>query len=140
MRGAALVDIKSGQRLEPDTLRGIRVSRMDVDPDAKKRIDTILGERNLHHPRVIEAWTLASKVAIYPQIVAELCWSDAPDYVAGYVASAQNGYQRITHLKQAGSLTGGRIFFVKPQTDIDSLIDRLQFEPVLFTEPMMDHF
>ena len=136
MRGAMLINSLTGQRLERDLTRGVRVSRMDLDPAERERITSILDKKSLANSRVIEAWTLASKVALYPQIMAELCWSDDPDYLTGYVASAKNGYQRITRLKEAGCHIGGRIFFIKPESDLSTLIERLQCEPVLFQAPM----
>ena len=30
---------------------------------------------------------LATKVSAHPATVAELCWSDDPEYITGYVAS-----------------------------------------------------
>jgi 6-carboxyhexanoate--CoA ligase len=138
MRGAMLIDAISGRRLEADQSRGVRVSRMDADPAASEAIDLLLNGQSLANPRVLEAWILASKVALYPQIVAELCWSDDPDYLTGYVASAQFGYQRITHLKEAGSQIGGRIFFVQTGSDLGALVTKLQSEPVLFSSPMTE--
>jgi 6-carboxyhexanoate--CoA ligase len=136
MRGAMLICGETGSRLEPEQARGVRVSRMDLAPEARKEVRSYLSKLGLDNPRVIEAWTLASKVALYPQIMAELCWSDDPDYLTGYVASGLKGYQRITHLKEAGSEIGGRIFFVRPETDLSPLIDQLQHEPVLFAAPL----
>lgn len=135
MRGAMLVNAITGERLESDRVRGVRVSRMDIDPSKRLKIETFLEHKSLHNSRIIEAWVLASKVAFYPEIIAELCWSDDPDYVTGYVASAHNGYQRITHLKQAGDEIGGRIFFLRPGVDLDPLVEQLQYEPILFGPP-----
>jgi len=135
MRGAMLINTQTGQRLEPDQARGVRVSRMDLVPAARERVENYLAGIGLKSPRVVEAWALASKVALSPQIVAELCWSDDPDYLTGYVASAQKGYQRITRLKEAGSEIGGRIFFVRPGVELSLLIDHLQDKPVLFGAP-----
>lgn len=136
MRGAMLIDPASGARLEPDQGSGVRVSRMDLSPESRRPVAQFLSSCGLNNQRVIEAWILASKVALYPQIVAELCWSDDPDYVTGYVASSEGGYQRITHLKEAGSDIGGRIFFVKPATEVLTLINYLRHEPVLFRLPV----
>ncbi len=135
MRGAILLDADTGERLEADQSRGVRVSRMDIEPDAHREIERLLSTESLANPRVIEAWVLASKVASYREIIAELCWSDDPDYLTGYVASAKNGYQRITRLKESGSEMGGRIFFVRPAAGLASLIDKLEHEPLLFTAP-----
>ena len=54
---------------------------------------------------------MASKVASAVGVVAELCWSDDPEYVSFYVASAKYGYKRIPVLKEYGNPIGGRVFF-----------------------------
>ncbi len=136
MRGAMLIDALTGQRCESDRSRGVRVSRMDVDPGARQSIQCLLAGQGFDDPqRIVEAWTLASKVALCPQVIAELCWSDDPDYLTGYIASAQNGYQRISQLKKAGSRIGGRIFFIRPGTNLSALTDFLQRDPILFHAP-----
>ncbi len=135
MRGAMLIDATTGQRLEPDQARGVRVSRMDIEPQAQKEVRQFLPAQGLASQRITEAWVLASKVALAPQVIAELCWSDDPDYLTGYLASRQNGYQRITHLKKAGSPIGGRIFFIRSRDNLPALIDFLQNSPILFYPP-----
>ena len=76
---------------------------------------------------------LSGKVLNAPGIVAELCWSDAPDYVTGYVAAPQCGYQRISQLKAAGDKRGGRVFFVdRTKVTVTVLVDYLERQPVLF--------
>jgi 6-carboxyhexanoate--CoA ligase len=37
--------------------------------------------------RVKEAPVLATKVSAHPATIAELCWSDDPEYITGYVTS-----------------------------------------------------
>jgi len=54
-----------------------------------------------------EAIVLASKVVSAPRIIAEICMSDDPDYVTGYVAAPSIGYQRTTRLKEPGGPDGG---------------------------------
>jgi len=81
---------------------------------------------------VREALVLASKVAAGSGIVAELCWSDDPEYTTGYVASG-HGYIRIPHCKPLGNTVGGRIFFVNPLADLSMLENYLQHQPVLVT-------
>ncbi|MCK4537132.1 MAG: hypothetical protein KAT93_08965, partial [Desulfuromonadales bacterium] len=133
MRGAMVVDRLSGERLEPDNRRGVRVSRMDVAPDERVALRNLLDKVGLGHHRVLEALVLAGKVLKAPGIVAELCWSDAPDYVTGYVASPIEGYQRITRLKEAGDPMGGRIFFIDRRNwDRDEFIAFLEQRGVLF--------
>lgn len=128
MRGAMLLCAVTGQRFDHTESRGIRVSRMDIENE-NALIDRLikLGIHNLH---VQEALVLASKVAAAPGVVAELCWSDDPEYTTGYVASA-SGYIRIPHCKPLGNPVGGRIFFVDPAADITLLEHYLQFQPVL---------
>lgn len=130
MRGAMLVCSTTGKRLDEAGQAGIRVSRMDIADDQHYRQGLLAqGLTNIH---VREALVLASKVAAAPGVVAELCWSDDPEYTAGYVASAA-GYCRFTQLKDYGSPVGGRIFFLRPGTDLAALIDYLGQQPVLVT-------
>lgn len=130
MRGAMLVDMTTGNRLDALADRGVRVSRMDI-ADEKKFV-AWLTSQGLENVHVREALVLAAKVAAAPQIVAELCWSDDPEYVTGYV-TAQKKYHRITKLKEIGDWQGGRVFFVKPDLDIAELMQYLQYQPVLVT-------
>ncbi len=132
MRGAIIMDAVTGERLEPDQERGIRATRFDWSEDALKRIMFKLAEIGLTHHRTREALALATKVAHAPGMIAELCWSDEPDYTAGYVASRKTGYVRFPVLKQTGDHLGGRVFFVDSHTlNRDALILYLQNEPVL---------
>ncbi len=87
MRGAMIIDAVSGERLEPDHERGIRASRFDWTDEALDTMTKKLAAIGLTHFRTHEALALATKVAHAPGIIAELCWSDDPDYTAGYVAS-----------------------------------------------------
>lgn len=133
MRGAMIVDALSGARLEADPARGVRVSRMDLDPAARPTILGALAAAGLGHPRVAEAWVLAGKVLQAPGIVAELCWSDDPHYLNGYVADPCHGYQRLSPLKAAGDPRGGRALFVAAADfDLDSFCTFLEGRPLLF--------
>ena len=135
MRGAMLVDAVTGERLEPDRSRGVRVSRFDWSDRASDLIDRALASLGLTHFRTKEALALATKVAHGPGVVAELCWSDDPNYTAGYVATRSGGYVRLPHMKLAGSLFGGRAFFVSGAgRNVGTLISYLQGTPVLITE------
>lgn len=131
LRGATIIDALNGHRLEPDKERGIRVSRIQMDK--KKRWQILRKVRNLstEPERVIEALTLASKVASFPEIIAEICVSDNPDYTTGYIASKLLGYLRITNIKDKGEDIGGRAFFVKTPLDIEKLIKFLERTPVI---------
>jgi 6-carboxyhexanoate--CoA ligase len=132
MRGAIVMDAITGERLEPDQERGVRVSRFDWGEDAADKIDKQLAEIGLTHFRTREALALATKVAHAPCMVAELCWSDEPGYVAGYVASRTFGYIRFPNLKQHGDPRGGRVFFVnRGNSDLDAVIQYLQMDAVL---------
>ena len=134
MRGAMIMDAATGERLEPDRERGVRVSRFDWSVDAYAAIDRELTRMGLRHFRTREALSLASKVAYGPSVIAELCWSDDADYSAGYASSASTGYVRFPYMKEKGRSTGGRVFFVKSEgLDLDALLSYLQKEPVIIT-------
>ncbi|WP_227935307.1 6-carboxyhexanoate--CoA ligase [Alkalihalobacillus deserti] len=129
MRGAILIDAHSGERVDNRGKKGIRVSRMDWFDETFEKWAT---RQNMPvHFRVKEAVTLATKVANHPDTIAELCWSDDPDYVTGYVASKELGYQRISNLKEYGDERGCRIFFVGRSENIETYIDYLEKEPIL---------
>ncbi|WP_053831443.1 6-carboxyhexanoate--CoA ligase [Paraclostridium bifermentans] len=106
MRGAILLDINTFQRLETDKQRGIRATYMDFEGNDMETLNKSI-EKNAHF---LEALVLASKVVSCEQIIGEVCYSDDPNYTAGYVASKKYGYVRITHLKDIGDTSGGRIF------------------------------
>lgn len=130
MRGALLLDAVTGERLEQDHWRGIRVSRMDLTGEAVQQLEESLARGGLSGTRIREALVLASKVAAHPGVIAELCYSDNPDYQAGYVAGSGVGYVRFPFLKPPGA-KGGRVFFISPGTDIAELEGYLTREPVL---------
>ncbi|WXJ94865.1 6-carboxyhexanoate--CoA ligase [Neomoorella carbonis] len=132
MRGAVIMDAHSCRRLEPDSWRGVRVSRMDYTLRAAKELSCLLEQLGLNHFRIKEALALASKV-IWAGTLAEICCSDDPHYTTGYVSSRSLGYVRIPYLKHP-SFKGGRVFFVRIQ-DINfaEYLTRLQEEPVLIT-------
>lgn len=133
LRGALLVESRNGVRLEPDPRRGVRVSRMDLEPSAAERLQRVLAARRLDNPHVREALVLAAKVRMVPGFVAELCWSDDPDYTAGYVSTLHRGYVRFPHLKSLGDSHGGRAFFLRTDDlDLAAVIAFLQRTPVLF--------
>lgn len=135
MRGAMLVDAESGARLEPDPARGVRVSRMDLSPKARAELQQKLGALGIDNAHVREALVLAAKVLLAPGIVAELCWSDDPDYTTGYVATPSAGYVRFTELKPLGEERGGRAFFLKRDgRDLGAVIEFLERAPLLIDE------
>ena len=126
MRGAVLLDADTLERLEPDPERGVRATVMD---SAESGANMPLFSRKDHYA---EAMVLAAKVVNAPGIVAELCISDDPDYVTGYIASKTLGYVRIAPLKQIGSPSGGRIFLFRgKREDAARTIEYLEKQPVL---------
>ena len=125
MRGAMLLDADTLERLEPDPARGVRATFMDAAASASRRFSAIKN----HYA---EAVVLATKVAHAPGIVGEICLSDDPDYVTGYVASKRIGYARITCLKEKGDPAGGRIFLYRGSHEkVGETIDFLQRRCVL---------
>jgi len=135
MRGAMIIDAQKGERLEPDRERGVRVSRFDWSEETGEKIVSQLAALGLTHFRTREALALATKVASAPGIVAELCWSDDPDYTAGYAASPGMGYVRFPVLKNIGDAKGGRAFFIdKDVLDMDMLLPYLEKEVTLITD------
>ena len=101
MRGAVLYDVATSKRIEPDQERGIRVTYMDAAGAAST-------SSCKNHFR--EAIVLATKVVHAPGIIAELCLSDDPDYLVGYLASLKHGYVRLMPMKELGNPHGGRVF------------------------------
>ena len=101
MRGAVLYDVATSKRIEPDHERGIRVTYMDAAGAAS-------ASSCKNHFR--EAIVLATKVVHAPGIIAELCLSDDPDYLVGYLASLKHGYVRLMPMKELGNPHGGRVF------------------------------
>ncbi len=123
MRGAMLYDIATGTRLEPDQQRGVRATYMDA-----LHSSTVDSEKNHFN----EAIVLATKVANAPGMVAELCISDDPNYITGYVASKELGYVRIMKMKEMGDENGGRIFlFDSRKAKPEDCIGFLQKKKVL---------
>ncbi|EGO63698.1 6-carboxyhexanoate--CoA ligase [Acetonema longum] len=128
MRGAMLLCAKTGIRLDQAGMRGVRVSRQDCsDREAYAAHLQSLGLSGVH---VREALVLASKVLAAPGVAAELCWSDDPEYTAGYISVCRR-YIRLPHFKPYGSPVGGRVFFLEPGCDVDTTIEFLQNQPVL---------
>ena len=137
MRGAMLLDADTLERLEPDKERGIRCTYMDEVgrkgtgtsvPDSGTKVPVPVSAKN--HFR--EALVLASKVASAPNIVGEICMSDDPDYVTGYIATKRLGYKRITVLKHVGDPAGGRIFLYRgPRSEVAKTIRYLEKEAIL---------
>lgn len=134
MRGAMIIDYKTGKRIEPDRYRGIRASRMDIAKEAEAKLILALKKMRINNPYIREAIVLATKVVNAPETIAELCWSDDPSYQAGYAASKRFGYVRFPYLKEKGSPFGGRVFFVDAEKiDLKKYINFLEQQAVLIT-------
>ena len=122
LRGAMLLDADTLERLDPTGDRGVRATNMDSTAPAPANAKN----------HFAEALVLASKVLSAPNIVAEVCMSDDPDYVTGYVATRAFGYCRITRLKEPGDEAGGRIFLYRGRReDVAATIDYLERQAVL---------
>ncbi|RZB32292.1 MAG: 6-carboxyhexanoate--CoA ligase [Candidatus Argoarchaeum ethanivorans] len=132
MRGAIIMNCENKKRLEPDSFRGVRVTRMDMKPEAvealRKELSTLKIDKRTEIIR--EAITLASKVANF-KTIAELCISDNPSNHVGYVASKKLGFLRIPHLKKTGASAGGRVFFVRTGINLHEYINYLEHAPVI---------
>ena len=133
IHGAMLIDKDSGERLDDKGIRGVRVTGI-ASADITKYKESLKndGREGLH---LEEALILASKIASCKGIVAELCWSDDPSYVIGYIGTKEN-YERIPILKDKGNPVGGRVFFVDANQlnddyTLDDLIAYLEKQVVL---------
>lgn len=136
MRGAMIIDGRTGERLEADPERGVRVTRFGWSAGEEEKTAWKLEERGLSHVRTREALALATKGAFAPGVIAELCWSDDPDYTAGYVASPVLGYVRFPSLKDFGEAKGGRAYFVsKERFDETAFLAYMRTEAVLIDSP-----
>jgi 6-carboxyhexanoate--CoA ligase len=131
MRGAAIITVEKGKRLESDRKRGIRVSRIGITKSALKHLSSRLSRYGINTETVQEALILASKVLSCKHVIAELCVSDDPDYTTGYVATRKFGYVRILHIKKKGSRSGGRAFFVREGIDVEDVATYLGKSPVI---------
>jgi len=124
-----IVNLK-GERVEKDKKKGIRTTM--VDYKNRKKIKEKIIKKGFTE-RTLDALALSTKNLIYPDIVAEYCISDEPDYLTGYVATKKY-YFRLTPLKEKGNLFGGRIYFIKNNTDLAKLYEYLKKTPVLIED------
>lgn len=133
MRGAMLLNVNNLERLEPDFARGIRATYMDYAHSPNEKFSCIKSDsENIHFN---EALVLATKVVSHPDIIAEICFSDDPNYIKGYIASKKFGYVRVTKLKEYGSPNGGRIFLYNGSNeDVNECINYIEKQPVLIVK------
>ena len=129
MRGAMIVNEK-GERIELDSYRGIRTTTVDFT-DRKNVLRKLLEKG--YTERTLDALALTTKNLLYPDVIAEYCISDEPDYIVGYV-STKDFYYRFSPLKAKGNSKGGRIYFVKNSVNIHKLYNFLQKKPVLIKD------
>ena len=134
MRGAMVMDARTGERLEG--MKGVRARAFDYHESAVPELQSALIDAGLENSRMKEALCLATKASKAPGVMAELCISDDPEYVTGYIASPVRGYVRITRLKEKGSLSGGRVFFIDPAGfDFNAFVGYMRETPVFVTGP-----
>lgn len=133
MRGAAVMTALSGRRLDPDRKRGIRATELGITGRALLTLTRRLESVHLNTDTVKEALMVATKIASFGDVVAELCVSDDPDYTTGYIASHRTGYVRVPHMKLKGQRCGGRVIFVREETDVAGMSDFLEKTPVLLS-------
>lgn len=138
MRGAAIISEESALRMEPDKERGVRASRLGIEKGVEKALTKKILKMKADTTTVKEALIIASKVASNPDIRAEICISDDPDYTTGYIASKQFGYLRIPNIKKHGQKHGGRVFIIKENSDIQGIIDYLEKTPVIISGGRFD--
>jgi 6-carboxyhexanoate--CoA ligase len=133
MRGAAIIDSRSGEHLETDKQRGIRASMFGIERKTLRILGRRLSRLGIDVPQVREAIVLASKVASARGVVAELCASDDPDYTTGYLASGKLGYLRMPNIKKRGSGRGGRVFFLRSGASLERVMKYIEDTPVIVT-------
>jgi 6-carboxyhexanoate--CoA ligase len=126
LSGALIVDPQTGKVLNQNPEKGIRTILFDWEN--RERIREILLNRG-YTERTLDALALATK-NIHCGVEVELCISDDPNYVTGYVASEKLGYVRITPLKEHNSPFGGRIYFVS-EKNLSQVVECLRKKAVL---------
>lgn len=124
MRGAALVDADTLERLDSDPGRGVRVTALDASPSLP--VDSCGGKDHF-----AEAAVLSAKVLAAPGIIGEICVSDDIGYTTGYVTVRGGGYHRIFGMKAPDATGGGRMFLYRgPREDAAATVRWLESRPV----------
>lgn len=134
MRGAAFLHYKTGERLDHEKSRGVRVTNFGMTEKAWGILSKKLEYYVPDPPRTRDALLVASKTATCRDIIAELCVSDNPDYTTGYIASGELGYIRVPNIKKRGELQGGRVFFLIDDASLTSTVHYLESTPVMVDE------
>ncbi len=129
MRGASVVDIETGERLEPDKERGIRASYLGMEKELEAALRKLAGDKFTVNFK--EALLLSSKMLYFPDAVAEICISDNPDYTTGYVAFRGIGYFRIFNIKPPGKGWGGRVVFISNKSSLSTFLQFVEKKPVI---------
>ncbi|ADY73376.1 6-carboxyhexanoate--CoA ligase [Desulfurobacterium thermolithotrophum DSM 11699] len=129
MRGAMIVAVPSGKRLEPNQYRGVRASYLDVDKETVSILKEKLEDRYTENFK--EALVLSTKILHFNNVLGELCVSDDPDYTIGYLSLKGKGYFRIKNIKPQGLPKGGRAIFVEEKIDVEKFINYLEKEPFI---------
>ena len=129
LKGALLVDLRTGEILNPIPEKGIRTILFDwLDRD---RIKEELLKRG-YTLRTLDALALATK-NIFCGVEAEVCLSDDPSYTVGYVATQKEGYIRLSPVKEKGNPFGGRIYFLKKE-NLNKTLECLRKKAILIKE------
>ncbi|MEZ0323507.1 MAG: 6-carboxyhexanoate--CoA ligase [Hydrogenothermaceae bacterium] len=129
MRGAMIVNPK-GERIEIDRDRGIRTTNIDFEN--REYVEEKLLEKGFTY-RTVDALAIATKNLKSEYILAEYCVSDDPNYITGYVA-LKDRYIRLSPLKEKGNPKGGRIYFVKNDTNLVELYNYLEKKSFLIKD------
>ena len=129
-RGAIVLDCDTGTRIDDRGERGVRAGVFDYAERDLPSIHAELARLGLGHFRTFEALAVATKVQ-WAGFLGELCWSDEPDYVAGYCTTIFGGYVRYATFKPVGA-PGGRVFFSTAERAADAIY-RVENAPLLIT-------
>jgi len=129
MRGALIVKVPSGERVEPDKFRGVRASFLGITKKAILELKEKAG--NFYTERLKDALVLTSKICSYPKVLGELCVSDDPDYTTGYFSVPNFGYFRLFDIKPYGLSKGGRVVFVNASLDVPAFVNYLESKPFI---------
>jgi 6-carboxyhexanoate--CoA ligase len=126
-RGEMVLNAVTGEPIDNFGDRGIRLSYMDCQNEPA--FLSFLAESGVSGEKVREAVILDSTAAFAKDCVAELCWSDDPYDITGYIASKEI-YRRLSPMKSKEDNIEGRVFFVKLSVNLSDLIDFLRISGI----------